>query len=54
MLVEDNHLNVKLILSLFSEHSLKLHIAENGSVRVLKSSKKTLFRLCSPHVLTLS
>src|ERR1035437_8402452 len=36
MLVEDNYLNVKLILSLFSEHSLKLQIAENGSVCIEK------------------
>ena len=31
MLVEDNPLNVKLILSLFSENNLKLQVVENGS-----------------------
>src|ERR1035437_5896401 len=36
MLVEDNHLNVKLIMSLFSEHSFKLLVAENGSVCIEK------------------
>jgi signal transduction histidine kinase/CheY-like chemotaxis protein len=34
LLVEDNQLNVKLILSLFSEYKLKLQVAENGSVGV--------------------
>jgi signal transduction histidine kinase/ActR/RegA family two-component response regulator len=32
LLVEDNHLNVELILSLFSEYNLKLKVAENGSL----------------------
>jgi signal transduction histidine kinase/CheY-like chemotaxis protein len=36
LLVEDNHLNVKLIHSLFSEYSLKLEVAENGSVGIEK------------------
>ncbi len=36
LLVEDNQLNVKLIRSLFSEHKLKLEVAENGSVGVQK------------------
>jgi PAS domain S-box-containing protein len=36
LLVEDNQLNVKLILSLFSENSLKLQVAENGSVGIEK------------------
>ncbi len=41
LLVEDNPLNVKLILSLFSEYNLKLQVAENGSVGIekLKESK---------------
>jgi CheY-like chemotaxis protein len=34
LLVEDNQLNVKLILSLFSENSLKLEVAENGSMGI--------------------
>jgi PAS domain S-box-containing protein len=36
LLVEDNQLNVKLIRSLFSEHNLKLEVAENGSIGVQK------------------
>ncbi len=36
LLVEDNQLNVKLILSLFSENSMKLQVAENGSVGIEK------------------
>ena len=36
LLVEDNQLNVKLILSLFSEYNLKLQVAENGSVCIEK------------------
>ncbi|HTA83806.1 MAG TPA: response regulator [Bacteroidia bacterium] len=36
LLVEDNQLNVKLIMSLFSENNLKLQIAENGSVCIEK------------------
>ncbi|MGP8215233.1 MAG: ATP-binding protein [Bacteroidia bacterium] len=36
LLVEDNQLNVKLILSLFSEYNLKLLIAENGVVCIQK------------------
>lgn len=36
LLVEDNQLNVKLILSLFSEYNLKLQVAENGSVGIEK------------------
>lgn len=36
LLVEDNQLNVKLILSLFSEHNLKVQVAENGSVAIEK------------------
>ncbi|MEK6614740.1 MAG: response regulator, partial [Bacteroidota bacterium] len=36
MLVEDNQLNVKLILSLFSENNLKLQAAENGSACIEK------------------
>ena len=36
LLVEDNQLNVKLILSLFSENNLKLQVAENGSVGIEK------------------
>ena len=36
LLVEDNQLNVKLLLSLFSENSLKLQVAENGSVGIEK------------------
>ena len=36
LLVEDNKLNVKLILSLFSEYNLKLEIAENGSIGIEK------------------
>ncbi len=34
LLVEDNPLNIILITSLFSEHNLKLQIAENGSLGV--------------------
>lgn len=34
LLVEDNQLNVKLILSLFSGNKLKLQVAENGSVGI--------------------
>lgn len=36
LLVEDNQLNVKLILSLFSEYQLKVQVAENGSVCIEK------------------
>jgi len=36
LLVEDNQLNVKLILSLFSGNNLKLQVAENGSVCIEK------------------
>ena len=36
LLVEDNPLNVKLILSLFSEYNLKIQVAENGSVGIEK------------------
>lgn len=36
LLVEDNLLNVKLILSLFSEYNLKLQVAENGSICIEK------------------
>ncbi len=36
MLVEDNKLNIKLILSLFSEYNLKLSVAENGSLAIEK------------------
>lgn len=36
LLVEDNQLNVKLILSLFSEYKLKVEVAENGSVALEK------------------
>jgi len=36
LVVEDNLLNVKLILSLFSEYNLKIVVAENGSVGVEK------------------
>ncbi len=36
LLVEDNQLNVKLILSLFSEYGLVLQVAENGSVGIEK------------------
>jgi CheY-like chemotaxis protein len=36
LLVEDNQLNVKLILSLFSEYKLNLQVAENGSVGIEK------------------
>jgi signal transduction histidine kinase/CheY-like chemotaxis protein len=36
LLVEDNQLNVKLILSLFSEYNLNLQVAENGSVGIEK------------------
>ncbi len=36
LLVEDNQLNVKLILSLFSENNLKVQVAENGSVGIEK------------------
>ena len=40
LLIEDNKLNVKLILSLFSEYNLKLEIAENGSVGIEKIKQK--------------
>lgn len=40
LLVEDNQLNVILILSLFSEKSLKLEVAENGSVAIEKLKEK--------------
>ncbi len=36
LLVEDNQLNIKLILSLFSENKLKLKVAENGSLGIEK------------------
>ena len=36
LLIEDNPLNIKLILSLFSEYNLKVQIAENGSVGIEK------------------
>jgi len=36
LLVEDNPMNIKLILSLFSEYNLKLQVAENGSVALGK------------------
>ncbi|MHB8260929.1 MAG: response regulator [Bacteroidia bacterium] len=36
LLVEDNQLNIKLILSLFSEYNLKVQVAENGSVCIEK------------------
>ncbi|HWY11020.1 MAG TPA: ATP-binding protein, partial [Bacteroidia bacterium] len=36
LLVEDNQLNVKLILSLFAEYNLKLQVAENGSIGIEK------------------
>jgi len=36
LLVEDNSLNVKLILSLFSEYNLNIQVAENGSVGIEK------------------
>ena len=42
LLVEDNQLNVKLILSLFSDNGLKLQVAENGSVGIEKM-KETSF-----------
>ena len=41
LLVEDNQLNIKLILSLFSENNLKVQVAENGSegIKKLKENK---------------
>jgi signal transduction histidine kinase len=36
LLVEDNQLNVKLILSLFSESNLNVQVAENGSIGIEK------------------
>ena len=36
LLVEDNPLNIILITSLFSEHNLKLQVAENGSLGIDK------------------
>jgi len=36
LLVEDNQLNIKLILSLFAENNLKVQIAENGSMCIDK------------------
>ncbi|MES2286451.1 MAG: ATP-binding protein [Bacteroidota bacterium] len=36
LLVEDNQLNVKLILSLFSEYNLNVQVAENGSICIDK------------------
>lgn len=39
LLVEDNRLNVKLILSLFSEYNLQLEVAENGSIGIEKLKK---------------
>jgi CheY-like chemotaxis protein len=36
LLVEDSHLNVVLILSLFSEYNLKLQVAENGLIGIEK------------------
>jgi CheY-like chemotaxis protein len=44
LLVEDNQLNVKLILSLFSENNLKLEVAENGSLGIEKL-KETNFNI---------
>jgi signal transduction histidine kinase/ActR/RegA family two-component response regulator len=40
LLVEDNQLNVKLILSLFSEYNLKPDVAENGSIGIEKLKEK--------------
>jgi signal transduction histidine kinase len=34
LLVEDNQLNVKLILSLFAEYNLQVQVAENGSIGI--------------------
>jgi len=36
LLVEDNQLNIKLILSLFSSNNLTIQIAENGSIGIEK------------------
>jgi len=36
LLVEDNPLNIKLILSLFAENNLKVQVAENGSIAIEK------------------
>jgi signal transduction histidine kinase/CheY-like chemotaxis protein len=36
LLVEDNQLNIKLILSLFSENNLKVQVVENGSEGIKK------------------
>lgn len=36
LIVEDNQLNVKLLLSLFSENNLKVEVAENGSMALDK------------------
>jgi PAS domain S-box-containing protein len=44
LLVEDNQLNVKLILSLFSENNLKLEVAENGS-ECIEKLKETGFNI---------
>jgi PAS domain S-box-containing protein len=43
LLAEDNQLNVKLILSLFSENGLKLKVAENGSECIEKLSHRDSF-----------
>ena len=41
LLVEDNQLNVKLILSLFAENNLKVQVAENGSIAIEKLKANT-------------
>lgn len=41
LLVEDNQLNVKLILSLFSEYNLKLQVVGNGSLAIDKIKENT-------------
>jgi signal transduction histidine kinase/ActR/RegA family two-component response regulator len=41
LLVEDNLLNVKLVLSLFSENMLTVQVAENGSVAIEKIRANT-------------
>lgn len=54
LLVEDNHLNVKLISSLFSENNLKLEVAENGIVSIEKLKENdgsTLLTKCFDIVL---
>jgi len=42
LLVEDNQLNVKLILSLFSENNLKLQTSENGA-KCIEKLKENIF-----------